>query len=29
MKFGIHKCGDLAMKIGKEVECNGIELGNC
>ena len=28
MKFGIHKCGDLAMKIRKEVECNGIELEN-
>ena len=28
MKFGIDKCGVLAMKRGKEVECNGIELEN-
>ena len=26
MKFGIDKCGALAMKRGKEVECNGIGL---
>ena len=28
MKFGIDKCGVLAMKRGKEVECNGIKLKN-
>ena len=28
MKFGINKCGVLAMKRGKKVECNGIELEN-
>ena len=28
LKFGIDKCGVLAMKRGKEVECNGIELQN-
>ena len=28
MKFGIDKCGVLAMKRGKEVECNGIQLEN-
>ena len=28
MKFGIDKCGVLAMKRRKEVECNGIELEN-
>ena len=28
MKFGIDKCSVLAVKRGKEVECNGIELGN-
>ena len=27
-KFGIDKCGVLAMKKGKEVEWNGIELQN-
>ena len=27
-KFGINKCGVLAMKTGKKVECNGIELEN-
>ena len=26
IKFGIDKCGVLAVKRGKEVECNGIEL---
>ena len=28
MKFGIDKCGVVAMKSGKEVECDGIELKN-
>ena len=28
MKFSIDKCGFLAMKKRKEVECNGIELEN-
>ena len=28
LKFGIDKCGVLAMKRGKEVECNEIELQN-
>ena len=28
MKFGIDKCGVLAMKRGKELECNRIELEN-
>ena len=28
MKFGIDKCGVLAVKRGKEVECNGIKLEN-
>ena len=28
MKFGIDNSGVLAMKRGKEVECNGIELKN-
>ena len=28
LKFGIDKCGVLAMKKGKGVECNGIELKN-
>ena len=28
LKFGINKCGVLAMKKGKEVEWNGIELQN-
>ena len=28
MKFGIDKCGVLAMKREKEVERNGIELEN-
>ena len=28
LKFGIDKCGVLAMKKGKGVECNGIELQN-
>ena len=28
MKFGIDKRGVLALKRGKEVECNGIELEN-
>ena len=28
MKLGIGKCGDLAMKRGKEVKCNGIGLKN-
>ena len=28
MKFGIDQCGVLAMKRGKEVEYNGIELDN-
>ena len=28
MKFGINKCGVLAMKRGKEIEYNGIELEN-
>ena len=28
MKFGIDKCGVLAMKRGKEVECDGIDLEN-
>ena len=28
LKFGIDKCDVLAMKRGKEVECNGIELQN-
>ena len=28
MKFGIDKCGVLAMKRGEKVECNGIELEN-
>ena len=28
LKFGIDKCRVLAMKRGKEVECNGIELQN-
>ena len=28
MKFGIDRCSVLAMKRGKEVECNGIELEN-
>ena len=27
-KFGIDKCGVLAMKKGKEVECNVIKLQN-
>ena len=29
MKFGIDKCGVLAMKRGKEVECDGIESVLC
>ena len=28
LKFGIDKCGVLAMKRRNEVECNGIELEN-
>ena len=28
MKFGIDKCSVLAMKRGKEVECNRLELEN-
>ena len=28
MKFGIDKCGVLAIKRRNEVECNGIELEN-
>ena len=28
LKFGKDKCGILAMKLGNEVECNGIELEN-
>ena len=28
MKFGVDKCGVLAMKRGKEVEGNGIESEN-
>ena len=28
MKFGIDKRGALAVKRGKEVECNGIKLEN-
>ena len=28
IKFGIDKCGVLALKREKEVECNGIELEN-
>ena len=28
LKLGIRKCGILAMKRGKEVECNGKELQN-
>ena len=28
MKVGIDKCSVLAMKRGKEVECDGIELEN-
>ena len=28
LKFGINKCGVLAMKRGKEVEWNGIEFQN-
>ena len=28
MKFGIDKYGALAMKRGKEVECDGIEFEN-
>ena len=28
LKLGIGKCGILAMKRGKEVECNGKELQN-
>ena len=28
MKFSIDRCSVLAMKRGKEVECNGIELEN-
>ena len=27
-KFGIDKCGVLAMKRGRETECDGIELEN-
>ena len=26
LKFGIDKCGVLAMKRGKEVECKGIRV---
>ena len=29
LKFGIDKCGVLAMKRRKGVECNGIDLQNC
>ena len=28
LKFGTDKCGVLAMKRGREVKCNGIELEN-
>ena len=28
MKFSIDRCSVLAMKRGKKVECNGIELEN-
>ena len=28
MKFGIDKCGALAMKRGKEVECDRIQFEN-
>ena len=28
IKFGIAKCGISAMKMRKEVECNGMELEN-
>ena len=28
IKFGIDKCGVLAMERGQEVKCNRIELGN-
>ena len=28
MKLGIYRCSVLAMRREKEVECNGIELGN-
>ena len=28
VKFGIDKCGALAMKRGKEVECDGIQFEN-
>ena len=28
LKLGIGKCGILAMKRGKEVECNGKQLQN-
>ena len=28
LKFGIDKCGVLAMKRGKEVKYNGIEFQN-
>ena len=28
LKFGINKCGALATKRRKGVECNGIELQN-
>ena len=28
LKFGIDKCGVLAMKRRKLVQCYGIELGN-
>ena len=28
LKFGIDRCGILAMKWGNDVECNGIESEN-